>query len=174
MSSKSNLKGFSEWIRKRYPEDIDTMLILGKDFIEKNNINWESQDDRKKLANHLNEFCFSLRVKDEDFRDNWKTHSTVYQPFDLEPDEFISEILPEGSETTFPGNSSREDENIDKRIHQLPFPAEVKELLKELEDKSYKSPLLANSDKLGRLKLTRKAKVYSFLHRQGIIPQKLY
>jgi hypothetical protein len=182
MISKNNPKSLSDWIRKKFSDDHDTMLLLAEDFIERNDINWSSPEERKSLEEYLSEFNYKPEGKTEGFLDGFRKHSSVYQPFELNNKDFDSGISSEAPMKSQSQSVMREDEHTDTlmdfdsdskefdgRIERLPFPAEVKELLKELEDKSYKSPILANFDTLGRLKLTRKAKVLAFLHRQNIL-----
>lgn len=145
MRPKSKPTDLSKWIRRRFPGDYDAMLLLAENFIEENKVNWESPESKKSLEEYLGGFSHKPNTKTDSFVDGYRKHSAVYQPFEVN------------------------DKDVDIRTPPLIFPAEVKELLKELEDKAYKSPLLANLDSLGRCKLTRKAKVLAFLNGKKII-----
>ena len=129
-------------------------------------------------------FYFGIDKQHQLYNDEWIKHQPEHKPFEIS----LEEILPiVGADEE---NISGDEKHIDSQVNSLqkeikeaiivqrdverelikyPFPYEVKEVLRQLENKAYKSPTPSNLGTLGRMKLIRKAKVLAFLYRKSFI-----
>jgi len=179
MISDDIRKSINDWAKNRDRKNSDTLIILAIAFIEDNCIDWNTPTGKAKVVSYINEFYYGEKSPNSSFNDNWIGHQTNKNPFELSLDEiFLSDLSVDAendvsslevNKTELQSNNPNDPESdtssfIDK-IDTLPFPIEVKEILKELEDKSYKSGILSNLNTHGRLILIRRAKILIYLHK---------
>jgi hypothetical protein len=168
------------WAKKRDRKNSDTLIILAITFIEDNRIDWNTPTGKAKVISYINEFYYGETGQHHTLYDDGIAQKSNTNPFELSLDEiFPPDSTDDGESTVTPTEvnktitlvSNPKDPESDtisytNKIDTLPFPIEIKEILKELEDKSYKSGILTNLNPHGRLKLVRKAKILAYTKKQ--------
>ena len=167
------------WATKRDRKNAEALKILALAFIKDNNIDWNTPSGKANVVSYINDFYYGETIQNNTFNEDWIRHQTDQNPFELSLDKvFPSDSNDEiESDDTLPkdnkimplaGNTKEHDSentNFIYRIETSHYPFEIKEILKELDDKAYKSPILSNLDIHGRLKLIRKAKILIYLQK---------
>jgi hypothetical protein len=164
MISDDIRKSITDWAKKRDRENADTLVILAIDYIERFNIDWNTPSGKERVISYLEEFYYGESTHHIPIKDDWIGHQPNTSPFDLSMDENFTPELTDDTER--PKDTEFDTINYADKIDNLFVPIEVKEILKEREDKAYKSNILTNLGTHGRLKLIRKAKIMIFLHNQ--------
>jgi len=156
MLSETDIEQISSWARKISSREADTITQFAIAYIEENKINWQSKSGQISVSAYINnEMHYKDDITKQEFFEGWSKHNTstdTTSPFEILPDE-----LPRSG-----------GEEMEDKINNSSLPFEVKEILKEMEDKSYKSPILSNLDNTGRLRLIRKAKILAYLRRKQL------
>ncbi len=154
MLSKTDIEQISIWARKINSGEADTIILLAVAYINENEIDWQSDSGRKSVFVHIfKEMGYGTDKLKQEYNEGWLKHNPptkTASPFKIIPGE-----LPQS-----------EGEEMEDKINNSSLPFEVKEILKEMEDKSYKSPILSNMDNTGRLRLIRKAKILAYVQRK--------
>jgi hypothetical protein len=175
MILESVLNSIAEWAKKRDRDKSDTLILLAIDYIKKNGTNWNSITGKSAVVSHVEELYYGISRNTVSFKDDFKGHQPDENPFEINIENIRIDNearighqdlnTDEGSTIFDDQNSGNTNQRPD--ADSLPFPNEVKELLKEFEDKSYKSLLLTNLNLHARLKLIRKAKILIYLQKQA-------
>jgi hypothetical protein len=168
------------WARKRDRKSADALTFLAISYIKDNMIDWNTESGKNKVVSFVEDIYYGKTRKDVSFKEDWIGHQTNKNPFEISLEDIFpveanddidndDRILPtDYSLQDTPKKHEEDSENNHHRpeIDTLPIPFEVKEILKDLDDKAYKSPILSNLDNIGRLKLIRKAKILIYLQKQ--------
>lgn len=180
MIPDSIISSIEEWARKRDRNSAEALTFLAINYIKDNRIDWNTVSGKNKVVSSVEDDYYGETRKDVSFKDDWIGHQTNKNPFEIS----LEDIFPletndgiENDELTFSADNSlhntqkKDEQDSENKYHRpdidtLPLPFEVKEILKELEDKAYKSPILSNLDNIGRQKLIRKAKILIYLQKQ--------
>ncbi len=177
MIPESVVNSITEWAKKKDRDNFDTLILLAIDHIKKNGTNWNSNIGKSEVVSHVEEIYYGISRNTVSYNDDFKGHQRDDNPFEINIEninlgnkykiDYLDMYFDtdEGSVTHCNQNSKNTHQRPD--ADALPFPNEVKELLKEFDDKSYKSLLLTNLNLHARLKLIRKAKILIYLHKQA-------
>lgn len=149
MEKSSKNLSIEEWAKKRDYKNAETIIFLTTAFIKENAIDWNSPSGKAKVVSYINDFYFGIDGNDDTYNPDWQKHQPDNNPFELSENE-IDSSLPES-------------DTLEHRIQSLDAPIEVKEILKEYEDKAYKSSILSNLNDHGRIKLIRRFKIITSL-----------
>jgi len=170
------INSVNDWAKGKDKKEAETIKLLALAFIEEEGIDWYSSSGRAKTISYIEHFYYGELGNDISFNDNWIGHQNQKNPFEISFEEFFRDVSKEEIENNdFKSpedkdhiilkekDSTKSDKsNYLNQIESLKYSVEVKELLKELDDKSYKSIILTNLNKQGQLKLIRKAKILFF------------
>jgi len=174
------INSVEDWAKKRDRKNTETLKVLALAYLKENNIDWNTTSGKANVVSYIDEFYYGETRKDTSFNEDWMGHKTEQNPFELSLDEIFpsdsnnevesDDALPKDNQNMLLAGIIKQPdtENVGfiHRINLLPYSFEIKEILKELDDKAYKSPILSNLDTHGRLKLIRKAKILIYLQKQ--------
>jgi len=165
----------SDWAKERDSNDAYTLTLLAIAYIEENHIDWNTPSGKAQIISHVETLSYGKTHKVDSYIDGWLDHQPENKTFEISLDEVFTSDLEDDIEKNispleenkpFVSKIHTEEPYSDNiKIELLPFPFEIKELLRELDNKAYKSPYLANFTAQGRMKLIRKAKILAFLYK---------
>jgi hypothetical protein len=182
------------WIQENYSYNPNSAFLLILDYINKNDINWNSDYGKSKVKKEM-DALFDEKEKVIEYNDNikplklinpfdvdselWKHLKRMEQTFedpDVSDDEYSysENIKKNGDLDNLDIYEDIEDDiekskNLSKKINESTLPVEVKELLIKSKNEAYISPVLYNLNRLGLIKQFRRAIILQWLKRNGNI-----
>jgi len=130
MLTNKDVEQISGWARKVNAKEADTIKFLAIAYINENKVNWQSDSGRSSVFVYiLRKMNYKIDIKNQEYNEEWLKHNPSAET--TSPFEILSNELPQSA-----------GEGMEDKIKNSTFPFEVKEILKETEDKSYKSPII--------------------------------
>lgn len=179
MSQHNNNLSIEEWANKKDRKNSEVIKLLALAYIKENKIEWNTSAGKVDVNSYIDELYYGKTRNLKSFDEKWMGNQDD-KPFefsldevfpidindDIKKDDVILEKNQNKNVTIGPIKLLPEKNNFIDQITSLNFPLEIKEILKELDDKSYTSTILTNLDNHGRLKLIRKAKIFIYLYKK--------
>lgn len=179
MSQHNNNLSIEEWAHKKDRKNSEVIKLLALAYIREKKIEWNTSAGKVDVNSYIDEIYYGKTRNLKSFNENWMGHQDD-KPFefsldeafpidinyDIKKDDIIFKENQNKNVTIGPIKLLPDKNNFIDHIMSLNFPLEIKEILKELDDKSYISPILTNLDNHGRLKLIRKAKIFIYLYKK--------
>jgi len=129
MLSNKEKEQIYNWAKTINVAEADTIKLLAIAYINEKNVNWQSDGGRKSVSKFiLKKMHYETGIKELEYNEGWIKHNPSAET--TSPFEILSNELPQSA-----------GEEMEDKIKNSTFPFEVKEILKETEDKSYKSPI---------------------------------
>jgi len=149
----------NQWVKEHLTSNWESASYMIMDFIGKNSLDWDIKNDRSKAISYLSGF-FPQEIKDPgQLNENWIKHNSG-NDFNIDVEDVVLIEHSNGEQKDLDSNNSIDTLNRKLTVEMIEF-------LKQLDDLSYKSSILANLSEMGNIKLLRKTKIRLWLNKKG-------